>query len=64
MIGWTEILVVAAIILVVFGGTRLPGVARGLGQAVRNFRHAVRGDDGVTVRKIEQDEIKPGPSKS
>jgi sec-independent protein translocase protein TatA len=64
MIGWTEGLVIAVLILLVFGGTRLPGVARGLGHAVRNFKHALRGDDGVTVRKVEDDGKKPGPSKS
>jgi sec-independent protein translocase protein TatA len=63
MIGWTEGLVIAAIILLVFGGTRLPGVAQGLGRAVRNFRHALRGDDGVTVRRTQNDGKKSGPPK-
>jgi sec-independent protein translocase protein TatA len=63
MIGWTEGLIIAAIILLAFGGTRLPGVARGLGQAARNFKHALRGDDGVTVRKVPREEDGPGRPK-
>ena len=50
--GIAEILVVFVIILLLFGGSRLPGLARGLGQGIRNFKDANRsskdgsGDDG------------------
>ena len=42
--GISELLVVFLIMLVVFGGSRLPGVAHGIGRGIRNFKDAIRGD--------------------
>lgn len=36
-----ELIIVFGIILLLFGGKRLPGIATGLGQAVRNFKTAL-----------------------
>jgi len=38
--GLGEILVVALIIILVFGSSRLPGLARGLAEGIRNFKDA------------------------
>lgn len=43
-LGAWELTIIFAIVLVLFGGKRLPGVATGLGQAIRNFRSALKGD--------------------
>lgn len=43
-LGAPELVIVVAVILVVTGGKRLPDVARGLGQALREFRAAVGGE--------------------
>ena len=40
--GLPEILVILAILLLMFGGSRLPELGRGLGRAIRNFRDATR----------------------
>jgi sec-independent protein translocase protein TatA len=40
-IGWGELLVILAIVLLIVGARRLPEVGRSLGQAVREFRDAV-----------------------
>jgi sec-independent protein translocase protein TatA len=42
--GWTEILVIALIAVVLFGGRRLADAGKGLGEAIRNFRDGMRGD--------------------
>ncbi len=42
-IGIWELTIIFAIVLVLFGGKRLPEVATGLGQAINNFRHALKG---------------------
>lgn len=44
-LGPTELLVVLAILLLLFGSTRLPALARSLGQTAREFRRGERGDD-------------------
>lgn len=38
MIGTSELLLIAGIALLLFGGKKLPEMMRGLGQGVRNFK--------------------------
>ena len=44
-IGSTEILVILVIVLVVFGGGKLAGVGKALGQSIRDFKKEVKADD-------------------
>jgi sec-independent protein translocase protein TatA len=39
-LGTTEIVVIALVLLVLFGGKKLPELARGVGDAVKEFRKA------------------------
>ncbi len=46
--GW-EWLIILVIVIVLFGGSRLAGVGKALGQSIREFREGVTGnkdDDG------------------
>ena len=38
VIGTTELIIILVIVLVIFGGTKLPKLARSLGQAQKEFR--------------------------
>ena len=40
MPGWQEILVIALVVVVLFGGKKIPELARGLGKAMNEFRRA------------------------
>jgi len=40
-LGATELLIVLAVVLLLFGGTRLPKLARSLGQASKEFKDGV-----------------------
>ncbi len=44
-LGPTEWLIILAIVLVLFGGAKLPKLARSLGQAQREFKKGI--DDGA-----------------
>jgi sec-independent protein translocase protein TatA len=44
-IGAPELLIVLAVVLLLFGSTKLPQLARSLGRAQDEFRKGVRGDD-------------------
>lgn len=44
-IGITELLVVLGIVLVIFGGRRLPQLGRDLGAGMRGFKDSVTGKD-------------------
>ena len=39
-IGLPEMLIILAILIVVFGASRLPELGKGIGRAIRNFRDA------------------------
>jgi sec-independent protein translocase protein TatA len=41
-LGVPEMLLILLVILVVFGGTRLPQLGRGLGEAIANFKAGLR----------------------
>jgi sec-independent protein translocase protein TatA len=44
-IGFPEMVVIVAILLLVFGANRLPEVGRGLGKAIRGFKDATKDRD-------------------
>lgn len=39
-----HLLIIAVVVLVLFGGRKIPEVMRGLGQGVREFKDGMRGD--------------------
>jgi sec-independent protein translocase protein TatA len=40
-----ELLVIALVILLLFGGKKIPELAKGLGSGIKNFKKAVKDDD-------------------
>jgi sec-independent protein translocase protein TatA len=40
-IGFPELLLILVILLLIFGGKKIPELARGLGSGIRNFRDAM-----------------------
>ncbi len=50
-IGPTEWMIIFLIIVLIFGGSKIPGLAKGLGQGLREFKKAVRGDEEETPHK-------------
>lgn len=49
--GW-HWLIVLAIVLVIFGGSRLPGLGKGLGQSIRGFKSGLKGEDEEKPKEI------------
>lgn len=45
-LGWTEILIILAVVLVFFGGKRLPELGKALGKSLRGFKEGVEGKGG------------------
>ncbi len=44
-LGLGEILLILLIVLVIFGGSKLPALGRGIGEAIRNFKKGLSGED-------------------
>ena len=44
-IGAQELLIILLILIVLFGGRKIPELARGLGRGIREFKKASQGDD-------------------
>ena len=42
-LGWGELVVIFAIVLLIVGARRLPELGRSLGHAIREFQNALRG---------------------
>ena len=48
-IGMSEILVIALIVLLIFGGRKIPEVMKNMGKGVKSFKDGVNGKDGDEV---------------
>jgi sec-independent protein translocase protein TatA len=51
--GITEILVIAFVVLLLFGGRKIPELMRGLGQGVKEFKNASNGENASPKRENE-----------
>ncbi len=58
MIGWSEVVVIFLVVLLLFGSKRIPEIARSLGRASREFKNAR--DEIVTEaqKSVDKDEDK------
>ncbi|MFX4282045.1 twin-arginine translocase TatA/TatE family subunit [Aliarcobacter butzleri] len=55
-----QLLVIVLIILILFGGKKIPELAKGLGSGIKNFKKAVKEEEEETteIKKVEADEKK------
>jgi sec-independent protein translocase protein TatA len=52
-LGFPELIVVLLIVIVIFGANRLPGLGRGIGSAIKNFKDGIKDDkDDERDRKV------------
>ena len=49
-IGVPELLVILAVFALLFGGKKIPELAKGLGEGIRNFKTALKSDE----EKVEE----------
>jgi sec-independent protein translocase protein TatA len=43
-LGVPELLVVAVLVLFLFGGKKLPEMGKGIGEGIRNFKKSIKGE--------------------
>ena len=56
-IGGTEIIIIAIIILLLFGGKKIPELMQGLGKGVKSFKKGMK-DIEEDIDKCDKDESK------
>lgn len=61
--GGMELLVILLIVLVLFGGAKLPSLAKGLGQSIKEFKKASK-DDDETKPAADAEAKKPETTKT
>ena len=56
-LGLTEILVIVAIILLLFGGKKIPELMKGLGSGIKEFKNAAKDEQQPAASKKEEENI-------
>ena len=47
--GWPHLLLILAVVLLLFGATKLPALAKSVGQSMKVFRNEIKTDDKPDV---------------
>ncbi len=67
-LGWTEILLIVLVILLLFGARRIPDVMRSLGKGLNEFKKGMQGldtpDDKKDTKTETTDKNPPPPPKA
>jgi sec-independent protein translocase protein TatA len=60
-IGATEIILIALIVLLFFGGRKIPELMRGLGKGVKSFKDGINGIDNDNDKDDKEKKEKSNP---
>ena len=52
-LGWVEIVLILAVVLLLFGGKKIPELMKGLGKGVKEFKDASKGESTTTESSTE-----------
>jgi sec-independent protein translocase protein TatA len=50
-IGMPELMVILGVAVLMFGGKKIPEVAKGIGEGIRNFKTALKEESATEVKK-------------
>ena len=53
-LGTTEIILIVAVILLIFGGKKIPELMKGLGSGIKEFKNAAKDDQPANSKKEEE----------
>lgn len=60
MFGMTELLIVLGVVLLLFGGRKIPELFEGLGKGIQSFKKSMKEEDSDNQDKLNNsDESKP-----
>jgi sec-independent protein translocase protein TatA len=61
-LGFGELLLIFGVLVLFFGGKRLPEVAAGMGRGIRDFKRALSGMDDESVQAAQAAKPVPPPA--
>jgi len=57
-----ELFIIVAVVVLLFGGKKIPELAKGLGKGIKDFKGAIKEDEPETMatndKKIEEESVK------
>lgn len=54
-LGWTELLILVGLLLLLFGPSKLPGLGKSMGEAIRGFKKGIKGEeDSHPTRDVKE----------
>lgn len=62
-LGWGEIVLILVVVLLLFGAKKLPELAKGLGQGIKEFKKATKDVQDDLQRAIEDDPPRDPPRR-
>lgn len=62
-LGFQEILIIALIILLLFGGKKIPELMKGLGKGVRSFKDGINSIEETSEKEFKNSEQQPKEEK-
>ncbi|MCK6500246.1 MAG: twin-arginine translocase TatA/TatE family subunit [Nitrospira sp.] len=63
-LGWGEIVLILVVVLLLFGAKKLPELARGLGQGIKEFKKATKDVQDDLQRAIEEEPPRDPPRRT
>ena len=58
MLGTWEIISIVLVVLLIFGGKKIPELMRGLGKGIRSFKDGMNGKEDSTAAQVKEEEKK------
>jgi len=55
MLGWPQVVLIAVVVLLLFGGKKIPEMMRGLGKGMKEFKDATN-DDSSSNKNTSKEE--------
>ena len=55
MPGWTELLIIAGVVVLLFGTNKLPKLGGAIGESIKNFKKGIKDEDGDQRKLSDKD---------
>ena len=56
-LGFQELVLILIVAVLMFGGKKIPEVAKGIGEGIRNFKTALKGDEETAEPKKDTEKV-------